>query len=188
MLWAPLRFSVCSFLSLFFLSSSPTNILKRLILDESDSSAKNASDVDVSDTSRLSSVSTEPTPSTSHDMTALPTTSTASQRSKGNDKILVPIAHEFMVGEKSNSLLLSTIPDHHLYSKNGTCVHGIRYRCRDRKCRAFVIFDPKKNECYRLSSSPAHKHRKSSSDFSFWVDRVQHGNGEPNMLYVFFIV
>lgn len=48
---------------------------------------------------------------------------------------------EFMPGDKKYSMLLYTKCDHHLITKNGKCVGGIRYRCRDNKCRAFVIFD-----------------------------------------------
>lgn len=75
---------------------------------------------------------------------------------------------EFMVGDKSNSLLLSTKCDHHLYTKNGTCVHGIRYRCRHRNCRAFLVYDKVKKTCFRLSSSPRHTHTKNAVETEYF--------------------
>lgn len=80
------------------------------------------------------------------------------------------LAFEFLHGEKINSMLLSTLSDHQLFSRNGKCVLGARYRCRDRECRAFVIYNEKTNKCLRLSSTPRHKHRKCDSDIEvdYW--------------------
>lgn len=80
-----------------------------------------------------------------------------------NDKN-TELAFEFMVGRKSNSNLLSTLCDHHLYSRHGSCVQGQR----SRPCRAFVIFDPKENKCFRLSKSPPHKHRIDDVESEYW--------------------
>lgn len=75
---------------------------------------------------------------------------------------------EFLVGEKSNSKLLSTLCDHQIYGRHGSCVRGHRYRCRARPCRAFVIFDPKENKCIKLSNSPPHKHLKDTVESDYW--------------------
>lgn len=80
------------------------------------------------------------------------------------------LAFEFLRGEKINSMLLSTTSDHHLFTSHGKCWFGARYRCRDRNCRAFVVYDEKTNKCFRLSLTPPHKHEKCDSDIEvdYW--------------------
>lgn len=80
------------------------------------------------------------------------------------------LAFEFLRGEKINSMLLATLTDHHLFSSHGKCTFGARYRCRDRKCRAYVIYDEKTKKCFRLSSAPSHTHGKCDSDIEvdYW--------------------
>lgn len=101
----------------------------------------------------------------------VPTTSGASSSKRGRKipaEEFVQLEHEFLCGDKSNSKVLSTMCDRHLYTKNGSCVHGIRYRCRDRTCRAFVIYDKVTKTCFRLPSAPPHKHIKNTVEADYW--------------------
>lgn len=87
---------------------------------------------------------------------------------KNSNKEFVQLDHEFMCGDKANSKVLSTKRDRHLYTKNGTCVHGSRYRCRERTCRAFVIYNETTKTCIQLPSAPAHKHIKNNVEAEYW--------------------
>lgn len=82
----------------------------------------------------------------------------------------VELPFEFLCGNKKKSKILATVCDYNLYTKHGSCARGIRYRCKDRDCRAFLIFCSKKNMCMRLKSSPRHKHAKSDSaiEADYW--------------------
>lgn len=107
--------------------------------------------------------------SATHDM---PTSSAAVSGPKRSRKIsnkgFVELDHEFMCGDKSNSKVLSTKRDRHLYTRNGSCVHGSRYRCRERTCRAFVIYNETTKTCFQLPSAPAHKHIKNNVEAEYW--------------------
>lgn len=56
---------------------------------------------------------------------------------------LVSLDFAFMAGDIITAKLLSTDCDCHLYTKNGPHGGFQRWRCRDRKCRAFVLFCPR---------------------------------------------
>lgn len=72
---------------------------------------------------------------------------------------------EFIVGEKKNSQLIVTKHDLNIYSINGFCKMGTRYRCRDRKCRAYVIYCAQKKKVFKLQKSPPHKHFTPDNDY-----------------------
>lgn len=75
----------------------------------------------------------------------------------------VELDFEFVCGHKKDSKVLVTPCDYNQYTKHGTRNIGVRYRCIDRKCRSFLIFDEEKNICKRLKSTPRHKHSQSDS-------------------------
>lgn len=86
-----------------------------------------------------------------------------SNAKKIKDDDFVEIDYELLVGEKKNSLLLSTKCDQNLFQKHSLHALGVRYRCRERPdCHAFVIYCNKTNRCMRLNGSLVHKHKKCS--------------------------
>lgn len=87
-----------------------------------------------------------------------------------NTNEFVEIEYEMLVGDKSDSLLLSTKYDHHFFTKHTKHTHGIRYRCRERTCRAFVILNTETNTCMRMVGSPVHKHKESEQklETKYW--------------------
>lgn len=97
-------------------------------------------------------------------------------KSKSNSQVeFVELDFEFFCGSKKNSKILATASDFNQYSKHGTCARGMRYRCKDRKCRAFVILCAD-GSCIRLKSSPRHKHHKTQSkmETDYWNLVVRH--------------
>lgn len=81
----------------------------------------------------------------------------------GND--FVELEFEFLVGDKSNSQLLSTKCDHYVYRKHSKGPLGIRYSCHDDKCPASVTLCPNTNICKRFGYTPVHKHKKNEEDY-----------------------
>lgn len=81
----------------------------------------------------------------------------------GADTGFVVLDFDMMAGDKINSRFLVTRCDHHIYGFNGNRKDGKRYRCRNRKCRAFVILG-EDGQCKRFNASPKHVHKNSSTD------------------------
>lgn len=92
----------------------------------------------------------------------------SNSKSKYSSDACVELAFEFLRGEKINSLLLSTKCDNHLFTRNGVCALGDRYRCKDRSCRGSVVYCKQKNICMRLQSTPPHKHKRGDHDTDYW--------------------
>lgn len=82
----------------------------------------------------------------------------------------VGLDFEFFCRDKQKSKVLATVCDFNLYTKHGSCARGVRYRCKDRKCRAFLIFCEMKNVCMRLKKTPVHKDTRtdSSVETEYW--------------------
>lgn len=57
-----------------------------------------------------------------------------------------------------------------MYSRHSVGPRGIRYRCHDRKCRAFVTLCPTTKKCMRFIDAPVHKHTKSDASVNtlYW--------------------
>lgn len=86
-----------------------------------------------------------------------------SKPKKSADTGFVVLDFDMMAGDKINSRFLVTRCDHHIYGFNGNRKDGKRYRCRNRKCRAFVILG-EDGQCKRFNASPKHVHKNSSTD------------------------
>lgn len=95
---------------------------------------------------------------------------TACNSNLASSELDAEVPFEYLCGDKKDSKILATVCDYNLYTKHGKCTRGIRYRCKNRKCRAFLVLCSEKNVCIRLKSSPRHTHTKSNGaiETDYW--------------------
>lgn len=153
--------SVFNFIQLEKLRNQENNMHK---FSESDSESENETDVSINHIENQSKNAI-----TSEKNVKKTFQSKAKSKSTAQDEF-DEMEFEFFCGDKKNSKVLATVADYNLYSKHGTCARGIRYRCKDRKCRAFVILCNDRNICMRFKSSPPHKHHKTQNklETDYW--------------------
>lgn len=80
----------------------------------------------------------------------------------------VELEFEFMAGDIVTSKMLATNCDCNLYTKNGPHGNFQRWRCRDRKCRAFVLYCDRTKKCYKITSSPPHRMHTEDVEKKYW--------------------
>lgn len=104
----------------------------------------------------------------------IPSSSKSNLKPNSNNKYeSEDMEFEMFVGEKINSLVLSTKRDMHIFRKHSVHSLGTRYRCRAEKCRAFVVLSPDEKTCIKLKNSPKHKHTtKVQNVETYYWDRM----------------